>query len=207
MIQLLRVWLKLDITLIQNHPSGDCSMVKNIIQSLKTIFNNMKIKEKKTNYEPIYRLVEIREEDGDYTVVIQIINKSITFITKPEEILANDTLVDQFCPRDVRSLTYLGYLGINSPKYKILAQKFSQSEKTIFVLKKKGERKVILKTADQIMQETNGALSLSSEDAKIIGYTIAAETTIEEKKQKQALLEKASSEENIKLNDESNKNS
>jgi hypothetical protein len=174
-------------------------MVKNIIQKLKTIFSHIKIKNTKISYEPLYRLVEIREDDGEYTVVIQVINKGAIFIAKPEEILANDTLVDQFSPKDVRSLTYLGYLGVNSPKYKILAQRLSQSDKTIFVLKKKGEKKVILKTADQIMQETDVILSMHSQDAKIVGYTVAAEAVVEEKKQKQALLKTNYSEEKLQL--------
>jgi len=48
-------------------------------------------------------------DDKEYIVTIQIINKSVTFRMKPEEILAKDALVDQFSPRDIRTLTYLGY--------------------------------------------------------------------------------------------------
>lgn len=164
-------------------------MIKNVIQRLKTILTYIKNNNGKSSYEPLYRLVEIREDEGEYMVLIQVINKNLTFGAKPEEILANDALVDQFSPRDVRSLTYLGYLGVNSPKYKILAQKLSKNDKTIFVLKKKGEKEVVLKTADQIIQETGLILSMHPQDAKVIGYTVAAESGVEEKKQKEALLE------------------
>lgn len=171
-------------------------MIKSIIPTLKSIFNHVKNKSKKKSYEPMYRLVEICEGDDEYTVLIQMINKNVTFSAKPEELLVNDALVDQFSPRDVRSLTYLGYLGINNPKYKILAQRLSQNDKTIFVLKKKGEKKAVLKTADQIMQETSIILSMNPQDAKIIGYAVAAEAMIEEKQQKQALLLNADGSEN-----------
>lgn len=88
---------------------------------------------------PGYRLAEIiQDEDGSYYVTIQVINKNITFRTKPEEILAENNLVNQFSPTDIRALTYLGYLGINSPKYKILAKNLSsQDSGIIFTVKKK----------------------------------------------------------------------
>lgn len=38
--------------------------------------------------------------------IIQLINKSITLYTKPEENLKDD----KFSPYDIRTLTYLGYL-------------------------------------------------------------------------------------------------
>jgi len=74
-------------------------------------------------------------------VTIKVINKNISFTIKPDEILAKDSMVDLFSPRDVRTLTYLGYLGINSPKYKILARRLSENnDKTIFALQKRGGR-------------------------------------------------------------------
>ena len=102
--------------------------------------------------------------------------------------MANDHLVDQFSPRDIRALTYLGYLGVNGPKYKILAKKLSENEKITFVLKKKGEKKVFFKTADQIISETDIIPNLNSEDAKTIGYTVALEIVTNEKLQKETLL-------------------
>lgn len=75
--------------------------------------------------------------------MIQIIGKATTFVAKPEELLMDDAIVDLFSPRDVRNLTYLGYLGINGPKYKILAQKLSeQADQTLFAILKKGEKNI-----------------------------------------------------------------
>ena len=147
----------------------------------KVNFNNQ-------NNEPVYQIIEIAEEDEEYTVTVRIRHKNITFYTKPEEILADDSLVDRFSPRDIRALTYLGYLGINRPKYKILAQKLSQNEKTTVFLKKRGEKKIIVKTAAQIIQETDMIIGMNSEDAKTVGYLVAQDDFVDEKKQKEALL-------------------
>lgn len=166
-------------------------MITTIIKKFKQLTKRFNNERMKNVYKPRYKLIEILEEDDQHTVVIKLINKNVTFNTRPEEILANDHLVDQFSPRDVRALTYLGYLGINSPKYTILARKLTQNEKISFLLKKKGEKKVIVKTADEVIRESDILLSMNAEDAKTVGYTIATEAITEEKKQKEALLNEA----------------
>jgi hypothetical protein len=140
-------------------------------------------------YTPSYRVAEIfQDEEGDYFVQVQIISKSLAFKARPEELLAKDNIVDQFSPRDVRTLTYLGYLGINSPKFKILAQRLSESnDKLIFAIKKRGHDKLITKTADEIVKEKEILESLRPKDAHLVGYTFATENVLEEKRQK-ALL-------------------
>lgn len=141
-------------------------------------------------FKPTYRLVEInQDEEGYYQVTIQLIGKNIIYKTKPEEILGNDSLVDQFSPRDVRALTYLGYLGINAPKYKILAQKLSTNQDNlIFTLKKKGSDSILTKTALEILKETDILNNISSSDANMVGYTAAVENMQEEKHQKQQAI-------------------
>lgn len=163
-------------------------MLKSFIQKLKTFLVCLKNSKAKDAYKPLYKLTEILEDQEEYVVVIQLIGKNIVFNAKPEEILADDSLVDKFSPRDIRTLTYLGYLGINGPKYKILAKKLSQHENATFLIKKKGEKKVIIRTAEQILNETSIIQHLNAEDAKTVGYTAASESVISEKKQKEALL-------------------
>ena len=127
-------------------------------------------------YTPSHRVLNLLQNaDNSYTAHIQIINKNITFYKKPEDILADDTFVNMFSPLDVRTLTYLGYLEINAPKYKILAQRMINNDKTIFIIRKTGEENVILKTANEILQEPNMISQMPSDDARVIGYTIAAE--------------------------------
>lgn len=163
-------------------------MIKHIINKIKGIASYINAEREKDIYKPLYKVVDILETDGQHLAVIKILNKKVTFNATPEEILANDNLVDQFSPRDIRALTYLGYLGINSPKYRILARKLSQNEKINFILQKKGEKKVIVKTAAEIVSESSLINSMNPEDAKTVGYTIATETISEEKKQKESLL-------------------
>jgi hypothetical protein len=170
------------------HLRGDEVDMKSIIRKLNSILNSLKNERNKDTYTSLYKVEEIIEEDEEFTVVIKIKNKNITFNAKPEDILADDSLVDRFSPKDIRALTYLGYLGINRPKYKILAQKLSENETITFLLKKKGERKILVKTAAQITQEANLISSMKPEDAKLIGYTIASESTKHEKQQKAELL-------------------
>jgi hypothetical protein len=160
------------------------------MRMLKHLISYIKNFKKMQNLNPVYKLVEIINEDDSYIVVIKVHNKNITFQSKPEEILANDKFVDQFSQRDIRALTYLGYLGINGPKYKILAQKCIIDDKILFVLKKKGDKKIIIKTADQILKEVDIISNMNANDAKVIGYTVASETIPNEKKQKSALHKK-----------------
>lgn len=164
-------------------------MLKKITQKISKFSKLIAKLYRAESYTPAYRLAEISQTETDeYVVMVQIINKNAVFQTKPEEILANDSLVDQFSPRDVRALTYLGYLMINSPKYKILAQRLSEEhDKVLFALRKKGEKKVIIKTADQIMQESDILHNLKAQDAQTIGYTVATENILHENKAKEAL--------------------
>lgn len=156
-----------------------------ITQWIKSIRTSISEAKKKTTYVPFYRVTEIVKSDEDYIVTVQLINKNIAFSLKPEEILADDNLVDQFSPRDIRTLTYLGYLGINSPKYKILAQRLSEEhDKLVFALQKKGTSEILIKTAEEIHKEKEILNSLAPQDAHTVGYSIANESMVSESKRK-----------------------
>ena len=118
----------------------------------------------------IYRLISVDlDENGNYIADVQLINKSQTFKMQPEEILENDYLTDGFSPRDIRTLTYLGYLGVHAPKYAILAQKLSKKDnKLIFAIKKRGQKKSIIRTADQITADPEFISNLNQKDAHLI---------------------------------------
>lgn len=169
-----------------------------IIDKVKNILNYIKNERIKTVYKPLYKLADILEMDDQHVAVIKLLNKNVTFNATPEEILANNNLVDQFSPRDIRALTYLGYLGINSPKYRILARKLCENERINFIIQKKGEKKIIVKTAAEIVSESHFISNMSSEDAKTVGYTMATETLSEEKRQKEALMNELRSAQKLK---------
>lgn len=141
--------------------------IKNIIKSFR---NSYQLND---SYKPKFRVNKIEKNEYDrYIILIQVIYTNKTFYAFPEEILANDNLVDKFSPRDVRTMTYLGYLAINQPEYKILAQRFSENT-SLFVLSKKGQKKPIIKTIDEIIKETEIFNKMHPQDAKEVGLAIA----------------------------------
>lgn len=143
-------------------------------------------------FKPAYRVASIeKNEHGDYQVVIQVIGKNTIFAMKPEEILADDKMTDLFSPRDVRTLTYLGYLDINSPKYRILAKRLSENDnRMVFAIQEKGEKIPKIKTANEISQNKEMLKKLDQHDAHMIGYTAASEIMLEEQSIKEKLLRK-----------------
>lgn len=142
---------------------------------------------------PTHRVVHIEQnKTGDYQATVQVIGKGSTFKIKPETILADDRMTNQFSPCDIRTLTYLGYLGINSPKYKILARQLSEtSDKMIFSIQKKGSDEVSNKTADEISTDAEILKSLDQKDAHDVGYARATEQNLAEEKQKLLLRKQA----------------
>lgn len=159
----------------------------NLVRKLYSIYQ-------RKSYTPAYRIVEINLTDADeYIITVQLINKNSVFQVRPEEILADDHFVDLFSPRDIRALTYLGYLMLNNPKYKILAQRLSEhQDKMLFVLRKKGEKKIIVKTADEILKAKDILNNLKPDDLQAISYAVATENILGEKKAINALKEKNS---------------
>lgn len=163
-------------------------MIVRTINKIRKIYHDIKIEKDKLVYRPLYKLVEIQEEDNEFTVRIKVIQKNITFLVKPEDILADDNLVNQFSPKDVRALTYLGYLGINGPKYEILAKQLSQNDKITFLLKKNGNKNIVAKSATEIYNAVDIIKNMKSEDAQAVGYIAAMESIQLEQKQKSELV-------------------
>ena len=93
-----------------------------------------------TSLRPAYKVVLIEENNkGYYEATIQLTGKNITYKIKPEEILADDKMTSQFSQHDIRTLTYLGYLGMNSPKYRILARRLAENDQMLFLIHEKGK--------------------------------------------------------------------
>lgn len=148
---------------------------------------------KKSLPEYPYRVLFIEQDKCEcYVVTVQIKNKKDVFQMKPEEILANNNLTDSFSQRDIRMLTYLGYLGNGSPKYKILAKRLSEDDsKLFFAIKERGKTSSIIKTASEISLDQKFIAGLHQHDAHMIGYVTATEQAVNEAFQKKVLLETA----------------
>lgn len=161
-------------------------VISKLLSTLKNKCKTLSALIKSTTPIHAYRVISIeKNKSDDYLATIQIVNKNQMFQIKPEEILANNKLVDSFSQKDVRALTYLGYLGINNPRYTILAKRLSENDnKLFFAIKERGSKKPIIKTADQISADEQLLKGLHQKDAHMIGYATAAEQVKQEKRQK-----------------------
>ncbi len=144
-------------------------------------------------HAPTMRIIAIEQDKvGDYIATVQFIGKSTAIKIKPEELLSDDKMVDQFSSRDIRALTYLGYLGINAPKYKVLARKLSEdSDQMLFAIHKKGDSKYTIKTAQEISSNPEILESLPQKDAHDIGFVTATEEQSVNQRQKENLLKES----------------
>jgi hypothetical protein len=140
-------------------------------------------------YTATHRIVNIEQnEKGDYQITIQLIGKNFLQTVSPEALLADDKMVNRFSPTDIRTLTYLGYLDINSPKYKILAKRLSENhDQMLFALSKKGEKDFKVVTADEISKNNDIIKGLSQSEAHMVGMTSAEEQATLLKKEKDRL--------------------
>jgi hypothetical protein len=141
------------------------------------------------SFKPIYRVIQIEKDHvGDYIVTVQVIGKTAVFKMEPDKILADDAMVAAFSPIDIRTLTYLGYLDMHSPKYNILAKRLSQhSDQVLFAVQKKGEKDYKIVTSDEITSDKTMLEGLSREHAHMVGMTVGVEQAAIEKKQMEAM--------------------
>ena len=167
-------------------------IISKLLNKIKNSFQRLHcfVREETGYYRPAYRIVSIeKNEVEEYFVTIQVIGKSISYKTKPEKLLADDKLVNLFSPIDIRNLTYLGYLGINAPKYKILAKQLSEEKgQTLFAIHKKGDAGHHIVTATEISTNEEILQGLSQHDAHMVGFPTATEQAATEKLQKEELI-------------------
>ncbi len=154
--------------------------MKKLTQILQTLLNSFR-----NNNHSRYRVIEIfQDEHEDYFATIQLTGKNQVMQMKTEDILSNDSLTDSFSPRDIRTLTYLGYLSINSPKYRILAQRLSEKDsRLLFAVQEKGKSTVTMKTADEISNDKEVIHNLDQKDAHLVGFAKGSENIVNEKRQ------------------------
>jgi hypothetical protein len=180
--------------LVKNDGVKEMKKISKYFLAIKKCFSSISLLTKESTNTPLYRVVSIEKNDDDtYSALVQKTNSMQAMKVKPEEILANDRLTDSFSQQDIRTLTYLGYLGINSPKYKILAKRLSKKESTlIYVIKEKGRRGILVKTAEEISTDNAFLEKLDQKDAHDVGYSSGAQGSTLEKQAMKRLLKKKS---------------
>ena len=100
----------------------------------------------------------------------------------PEKILGDDRLTESFHPFDIRLLTYLGYCGINTPQFKILAKKILKDENIQLALFDKAANDLLLINVSDIETgDVNIIKNLASKDAYELGYSHGRSSILKEK--------------------------
>ncbi|MCD6048477.1 MAG: uncharacterized protein K0S08_2124 [Gammaproteobacteria bacterium] len=136
----------------------------------------------------VYRVVDVQEKDEKYVITIQIVGKATTFTAFPEEILADDKLVEYFSSKDIRTITYYATRSLTKPKNKIVIKKFCEKlNKVVFGVKHIDEDDVYEKTAEEISLDKNLLNGLTPEEAHMVGYTTAQHRDHNEKEEIQKL--------------------
>jgi hypothetical protein len=155
-------------------------MLKKLISKTKKILNTSTPPTKKIAYR-----VEniICDKNGEYKAVVQLVGKKDVFKMKPEEILANNKLTTLFHQHDIRLLTYLGYCGINTPQYKILAKKILANEGLELAIYDNKGKSINIKNIDDIPTNDSETISkMESQDAYELGFAHGRQSILEEKK-------------------------
>jgi hypothetical protein len=136
-----------------------------------------------------FRIVEIKHNKTNECIIkVQIIGKATIFDCTPQEIAANDQLIEGFSKKDIRTITYFATQEIKKPKYKILLQEFREGlGKIIFKLGMRGSAEPVEKTAEQITLDKEFLNKLTQEDAHLVGYTTATEQMLREKEEREKL--------------------
>jgi hypothetical protein len=146
-------------------------------------------------YQELHKELESREA---YRIVsidlckvkINIFGTGKIFESTPQEIVADDQMLEGFSKKDIRRITYHACININKPKFQVIAQSFSEKlNKMIFKVKKQNSSKILEKTADEILS-TNAMIShLTPNDAHRIGFVYGSESVLREKAEKKLLKE------------------
>lgn len=136
-----------------------------------------------------FRIIDIQHNKAEECIVsVQIIGKATVIKCSAQELVKNDTLLEGFSKKDIRTLTYFASQEIKKHKYHILVQEFSDKfDKIVFKLGIRGKQCTIEKTADQITLDKSLLQELNPEDAHLIGYTTATEQLLREKKEMELL--------------------
>ncbi len=131
-----------------------------------------------------YRLVAVKEKsNGKYQLSFQLIGKAVIFKSSPEEILANEEIIEYFSSKDIHTITQLACKFERKSKIEIVSKRFSEKLNTlVFKIKSLSNGAISENSASALSKDNAVIKSLSSKDAHIIGYAAAQEENNLEKK-------------------------
>jgi hypothetical protein len=165
---------------------------RNVSEYVAWLFKQYQELKQSSKHQGAYKLVDIKEDKHDKVhLSIQVVGKAIVFKSTPEEILADDKLVEEFSSKDIRTITYYACQRMNKPKNKIVIKRFCEKlNRMVFGVKNVSKNQVEEKTAKDISLDKDVIKSLSPEEAHMVGYTSANEKGMDEKIKMDKLREK-----------------
>lgn len=128
-----------------------------------------------------YRILASDEISGQCLLTIQVVGKNVVFKMPPEEIAADNALLEQFSKQDVRTIIYYACLETMKPKSRIVWQQFNNKSNQMLFGVQRGKGKISAITADEISKHESFIKEFNQLDAHTIGFTTATEQLILEK--------------------------
>ena len=130
----------------------------------------------------LYKIVDIKTDDENKKIlIVQLAKKNIIYKFLPKDILADNSLMEGFSKKDVRTITYLA-CNPEKPKTKIITQEFNgKLNSMVFGIQRFGNKTIIKKTANEISFDKSLVSELTPEEALMVGYMLADENVAHEK--------------------------
>lgn len=117
-----------------------------------------------------YEIVDIENKNTIYKILVRIngTGKIVSFF--PHEIATEDSFLEQFSTKDIRTILYFYYEDQKKARYKIISQKFSSNGEDMFCFKNHLSNKIEEIFLKDLLATKEIIKHCSSEDAFKIGY-------------------------------------
>lgn len=142
-----------------------------------------KYQESQRVQEDTFRIIDVKHAQfSKCKLLMQVIGKSITFECTPKEILSDDTFLESFSKKDIKTITYIANLKNQKPEYKIISQEFCEKfNRMLFKIKNQESNEWILKSAAEISLDKTLINRFSCEDIQAISYIAGCEHSLNDK--------------------------
>ncbi len=137
-----------------------------------------------------YRIVSINNDGDECLIKFHIVGagKEVTYTA--HTIAADDTLLEGFSKKDIRTITFYACQDLKKPAIKITEARFSEKlKKVLFRLKKKNSEEILEKSAAELSSNPETISSMSPHDAHSVGYAYGTEHVVTENEEKRKLKE------------------
>src|ERR1700733_1324656 len=115
---------------------------------------------------PAYQIKDIKVINGNYELEILINGTGKITPYSPKVIASDDSFLEEFSIKDIRTILYLDFEELKKPQYTIVSHKFSEKKrKSTFCLKKRESGEIQELPATEISKNKDLLKQCSPEDA------------------------------------------